>query len=53
MLEIRSGKPGVHKFVARRLVMGHVLVWAEGQITYRMKTNRPLEEAVRIAESLQ
>ncbi len=36
-----------------RLVVGHVLIWADGNITYRLETNLPLEEAVRIAESLQ
>jgi len=35
-----------------RLIEGHVLVWAEGDITYRLETDLPLEEAVRIAESL-
>ena len=37
----------------RRLVKGHVLIWTDGEITYRLETNLPLEEAVRIAESLQ
>lgn len=37
----------------RRLVKGHVLIWAEGEITYRLETDLPLEEAVRIAESLR
>lgn len=36
-----------------RLINGHVLIWAEGDITYRLETSLPLEEAVRIAESLQ
>ena len=35
-----------------RLIEGHVLVWAEGDITYRLETDLPLEEAVRVAESL-
>lgn len=35
-----------------RLVEGHVLLWAEGEITYRLETNLPLDEAVQIAESL-
>jgi hypothetical protein len=36
-----------------RLVDGHVLVWTDGDITYRLETGLPLEEAIRIAESLQ
>lgn len=36
-----------------RLIDGHVLVWAEGDITYRLETDLPLEEALRIAESLE
>jgi hypothetical protein len=37
----------------RRLVEGHVLVWMEDEITYRLETDLNLEEAIRIAESLQ
>lgn len=37
----------------RRLVTGHVLIWAENEITYRLETDLPLEEAVQVAESLQ
>ncbi len=36
-----------------RLVEGHTLVWTDGEITYRLETDLPLEEAVRIAESLE
>ena len=36
-----------------RFIDGHVLIWAEGRITYRLETGLPLEEAVKIAESLQ
>lgn len=36
-----------------RLIDGHVLIWAEGNITYRLETDLPLEEALRIAESLE
>jgi hypothetical protein len=39
--------------VLRRLVEGHVLVWVEDEITYRLETDLNLEEAIRIAESLQ
>ncbi len=36
-----------------RLIEGHVLIWADEEITYRLETDLPLEEAVRVAESLQ
>ena len=37
----------------RRLVNGNVLIWQEGEITYRLESSLPLEEAVRVAESLE
>jgi hypothetical protein len=38
----------------RYLVTGHTLVWVdEDGITYRLETDQPLPEAVRIAESLR
>jgi hypothetical protein len=37
----------------RRLVEGHVLIWVENRITYRLETDLPLEEALRIAGSLK
>ena len=36
-----------------RLVDGRVLIWTEGEITYRLETDLSLEEAVRVAESLE
>lgn len=36
-----------------RLIDGHTLIWLEGEITYRLETDLPLPEAVRIAESLR
>ncbi len=36
-----------------RMIDGHVLIWEENKITYRLETDLSLEEAVRIAESLQ
>jgi hypothetical protein len=36
-----------------RLIIGHVLIWVSDDITYRLETALPLEEAVKIAESLQ
>jgi hypothetical protein len=35
-----------------RLISGNVLIWAEGSLTYRLETDLPLEEAIRVAESL-
>ena len=37
----------------RRLITGYVLIWRDGDITYRLETDLPLEEAVKIAESLR
>src|SRR5690606_10916966 len=34
----------------RRIVEGHVLIWTEGELTYRLESNLPLDEVVRIAE---
>ena len=36
-----------------RLIDGNVLIWSEGVITYRLETNQSLEEAIKIAESLE
>ena len=36
-----------------RLIDGNVLIWADGSLTYRLETNQPLEEAIKIAESLE
>src|SRR5215213_664091 len=36
-----------------RLINGHVLIWTEGEITYRLETDLSLEEALKIAESLE
>jgi len=35
------------------VVQGNVLIWEEGEVTYRLETDLPLEEAVRIAGSLE
>jgi len=35
-----------------RLIDGQVLIWAEGNMTYRLETNQSLEEAIKTAESL-
>lgn len=36
-----------------RLVDGHVLIWTDGDLTYRLETDLSLEEAIKIAESLE
>ncbi len=36
-----------------RLIEGNVLIWADGDITYRLETAQTLEEAIKIAESLE
>jgi len=36
-----------------RLIDGHVLIWAVDDLTYRLETDLPLEEALKISESLQ
>jgi hypothetical protein len=36
-----------------RMIDGHVLIWQDSEITYRLETELPLEEAIKIAESLQ
>ena len=48
LLQLRNGS-----YDARRLVEGNVLIWQEGEITYRLENNLSMEEAVRIAESLR
>lgn len=36
-----------------RLIDGYVLIWTDGNVTYRLESNFSMEEAVRVAESLQ
>ncbi len=36
-----------------RLIEGHVLIWTNNEMTYRLETDLSLEEAVKIAESLE
>jgi hypothetical protein len=37
----------------RRLVEGNTLLWEAGGITYRLESSLPLEQALRIAESVK
>jgi hypothetical protein len=39
-------------YTITRLIDGHVLIWTEGDITYRLETSESMEEAVKMAESL-
>jgi hypothetical protein len=43
---------GNNQWDFRRLIDGHVLIWTEAAITYRLETWLSMEEAVRVAESL-
>jgi len=36
-----------------RLIDGHVLIWTDGDVTYRLETDLSLEEALKVAESLE
>ena len=36
-----------------RLIEGHVLIWTANDITYRLETDMSLEEAIKVAESLE
>jgi hypothetical protein len=36
-----------------RLIDGHVLIWTDGNLTYRLETDLSLDEALKVAESLQ
>jgi hypothetical protein len=36
----------------RRLIAGHVLIWDEGGVTYRLESNLSLSQSIEIAESL-
>jgi hypothetical protein len=36
-----------------RLIDGHVLIWDDGIMTYRLETDLSLEEAIKVAESLE
>lgn len=48
LLITRSGGTVLH-----RLVDGNVLLWTEGEVTYRLETALPEPEAIRVAESLR
>jgi hypothetical protein len=47
------GEQGRLHVESRRLVEGNTLVWQSGEVTYRLEGDLPLEEAIKIAESLK
>lgn len=49
LLILENGQFGNVQFVVR----GNVLIWTEGQVTYRLESDLPLEEALQVAESLR
>jgi hypothetical protein len=48
LLELDTGD-----FTHRRLVEGATLLWQVGGVTYRLESGLPMEEAIRVAESLE
>jgi hypothetical protein len=42
-----------HNTLRRLVTASHTLIWAEGDVTYRLETDLTLTDAVHIAESLQ
>lgn len=52
VLQLRDNN-GDSTYGTRRLVSGNVLIWETNEVTYRLETDQPLREAVRIAESLR
>ena len=48
MVEMKNGN-----YEDRRLIIGHVLIWQQGDITYRLETDLPVDEAIKVAESLK
>ncbi|MFN8453687.1 MAG: hypothetical protein U0401_03290 [Anaerolineae bacterium] len=51
LLQIRRGSEVDYDL--RRLVEGRVLIWTEGEITFRLESDLTLEEAIKVAESLR
>ncbi|MGE5221742.1 MAG: hypothetical protein ACM3PY_04850, partial [Omnitrophica WOR_2 bacterium] len=41
------------QYLFQRLIEGHVLIWTEGDITYRLETAQTMDEARKIAASLR
>lgn len=47
------GDGGEENWQSRYLVSGKVLVWTEGDLTYRLESDLTMDEAIRMAESLK
>lgn len=47
------GSQGQPEWMTRYLVSGQVLIWEEDGLTYRLESELTLEEAIRMAESLE
>lgn len=50
---VETGRAGGRDIELRRIVAGDTLIWTDGGLTYRLETELPLEEALRVAESLR
>jgi hypothetical protein len=50
---LEGGRGADGGFELRRIVPGNTLIWTAGELTYRLETAMPLEEALRVAESLR
>ena len=48
VLEMRNGN-----YAQQELVAGHALIWTQGKVTYRLESELSVEEAIKVAESLQ
>jgi hypothetical protein len=46
-------RSGGDQITPGRMIEGHVLIWTLADLTYRLETDLPLDEAVKIAESLR
>jgi hypothetical protein len=51
LLQLKRGRGTGYEMY--RLIEGHVLIWEEGDVTYRLETDLTLEEALPIAESIR
>ncbi len=52
VLEVYDAR-GSRDMALRRLVEGNVLLWEQDGVTYRLETELPLDEAIKVAESLE
>lgn len=50
---LQVGRQGRVELAPVRIVDGNTLIWTDAELTYRLETRLPLEEALRIAESLE